>query len=185
MDWRRLGDNTLEKVRRAYRDTKPKAKQEEAEKLTATFREFVNKMKAQKKAMDMAIIFNAETKEMLEVQKKATDVVVDFNAEIPHAGTQVEEEAVKVSEETSKVLNTAELQGNAQRVRYVEINLDWDKEAIKVLESTPKVLNTAELDRPEDPVRGDPLGLEQGGRQGVRGDPQHSLGGAPQEVGQP
>ena len=49
-------------------------------------------------------------KQVVEVQKKAMDVVIDSNAKIPHAGTQVEDE-------TSKVLNTAEPQGNAQRAR--------------------------------------------------------------------
>ena len=78
-------------------------------------------------------------KQVVEVQKKATNMVTDSNAEIPHAGTQVEDE-------TSKVLNTAELHGTTQTVWSEEINSDWDKEAIKELESTPKVLNTVELE---------------------------------------
>ena len=114
MDWRRRGGNTREELWqeelwRSYRDTKPKAKR--------ILREFLDK--AQKKAMEMAVILNAKnhrtgiqvvekqkkamdlittsnakTKDMLEAQKKITNVIVNSNAENPHADTQVEVKAL-------------------------------------------------------------------------------------------
>ena len=105
MDWRRRGGNTLEEVWRSYRDTKPKAKRKKANNLTATFREFLDKAKAQKKATDMAVILNAETHrsgiQVVEEQKKAVDRVVNFNAENPHANTKVEVEAPSPEKDTS------------------------------------------------------------------------------------
>ena len=109
MDWRRRAGNTREELWRSYRDTKPKAKR--------ILREFLDK--AQKKAMEMAVILNAKnhrtgiqvvekqkkamdlittsnakTKDMLEAQKKITNVIVNSNAENLHADTQVEVKAL-------------------------------------------------------------------------------------------
>ena len=74
MDWRRRDGNTREELWRSYRDTKPKAKR--------ILRGFLDK--AQKKAMEMAVILNAKNHrtgiQVVEKQKKAMDLITTSNA---------------------------------------------------------------------------------------------------------